>query len=186
MVENHFETVWRTLQRLGVPDGRLEDSAQEVFLVASRRLDEITRGDDRGYLLEIALRVAAQARRVFSKESRELLDERQALDSTSLGTTLYAPDEALEQKRALALLAAALDKMPEELREAFLLFEFEELSAPEVASVLEVPVGTVASRVRRAREQLRRALSKRATLRWRETQSKASEHSVAEELSTPG
>jgi RNA polymerase sigma-70 factor (ECF subfamily) len=53
--------------------------------------------------------------------------------------------------------------MSEELRDAFILFEFGELSAPEVASVLEVPVGTVASRVRRAREQLRRTLSRRAT-----------------------
>jgi RNA polymerase sigma-70 factor, ECF subfamily len=163
IVENYFETVWCALQRLGVPEASLEDSAQEVFLVASRRLDEITRGDYRGYLLEVALRVAAQARRALLKERRELLVDGQALDSTSPGTTLHAPDEALEQKRALALLAAVLDKMSEELREAFILFEFGELSATEVASVLEVPVGTVASRVRRAREQLRRALSKRAT-----------------------
>jgi RNA polymerase sigma-70 factor (ECF subfamily) len=163
MVENHFETVWRTLQRLGVPEASLEDSAQEVFLVASRRLDEITRGDDRGYLLEVALRIASQARRVHSKKSRELLVDGQVLDATSLGTTLHAPDAALEQKRALALLAAVLAKMSDELREAFILFEFEELSAPEVASMLEVPIGTVASRVRRAREQLRKALSRRAT-----------------------
>jgi RNA polymerase sigma-70 factor (ECF subfamily) len=165
MVENYFETVWQALQRLGVPEASLEDSAQEVFLVASRRLDEITRGDYRGYLLEVALRIAAQARRALWKERRELLVDGQALDSTSLGTTLHAPDEALEQKRALALLASVLDKMSEELREAFILFEFGELSAPEVASVLEVPVGTVASRVRRAREQLRRALKRRGRAR---------------------
>ena len=163
MVANHFATVWRTLQRLGVPEARLEDSAQEVFLVASRRLDEITRGDDRGYLLEVALRIASQARRAHSRESRELLVDWQVLDATSLGTTLRAPDAVLEQKRALARLAAVLDKMSDELREAFILFEIEELSAPEVASVLEVPIGTVASRVRRAREQLRKALSRRAT-----------------------
>ncbi|HEY1532936.1 MAG TPA: sigma-70 family RNA polymerase sigma factor [Polyangiaceae bacterium] len=173
MVENYFETVWCALQRLGVPEASLEDSAQEVFLVASRRLDEITRGDYRGYLLEVALRVAAQARRALSKKGRELLVDGQALDSTSPGTTLHAPDEALEQKRALALLASVLDKMSEELREAFILFEFGELSASEVANVLEVPVGTVASRVRRAREQLRRALSRRAT-RLGETHAKAS------------
>lgn len=163
MVENYCETVWRALQRLGVPEASLEDSAQEVFLVASRRLDEITRGDDRGYLVEVAVRVASQARRALSKERRELLVDGQALDSTSPGTHYRAPDEALEQKRALALLAAVLDRMSEEQREAFILFEFEELSAPEVASVLEVPVGTVASRVRRARAQLRRALSRRTT-----------------------
>ena len=163
MVENHFETVWRALQRLGVPERSLEDSAQQVFLVASRRLDDITRGDDRGYLLEVSLRVTLEARRVLTRESREVLIDGQVLDSTSLGARPCGPDEALEQKQALARLAGVLDKMSEELREAFILFEFGELSAPEVASVLEVPVGTVASRVRLARAQLRRALSRRAT-----------------------
>jgi RNA polymerase sigma-70 factor (ECF subfamily) len=163
MVENHFETVWRALQRLGVPETRLEDSAQQVFLVASRRLDDITRGDDRGYLLEVVLRVTLEARRVLTRESREVLIDGQELDATSLGARPCAPDEALEQKQALARLAAVLDKMSEELREAFILFEFGELSALEVASVLEVPVGTVASRVRLARARLRRALSRRAT-----------------------
>ena len=56
-----------------------------------------------------------------------------------------------------------LEHMPDELREAFVLFELEELSPPEVARMLEVPVRTVASRVRRAREQLRTARSRRAT-----------------------
>jgi RNA polymerase sigma-70 factor (ECF subfamily) len=162
MVEDHFETVWRALRRLGVPEASADDGAQQVFLVASRRLDEITRGGERGYLLGIALRVASEARRALSRR-REVPIDGQELDSTSAGAPPHRPDEALEQKQMLARLAVMLDQMPDELREAFVLFELEELSAPEVASVLDVPVGTVASRVRRAREQLRKGLTKRRT-----------------------
>ena len=67
--------------------------------------------------------------------------------------------DALE-KRAREALARALDTVSRELREAFVLFELEELSAPEVAKLLHIPVGTVASRVRRARAAIRDALAR--------------------------
>jgi RNA polymerase sigma-70 factor (ECF subfamily) len=160
MMDDHFETVWRSLRRLGVPEAGADDAAQQVFVVASRRLDEIETGGERGYLLGIALRVASDARRAISRR-REVSIETELAVSSSTALTPRQPDEALEQKRALAVLAALLDEMPDELREAFVLFELEELSAPEVARVLDVPVGTVASRVRRARERLRESLAKR-------------------------
>jgi len=160
MMDDHFETVWRSLRRLGVPEAGADDAAQQVFVVASRRLDEIDAGGERGYLLGIALRVASDARRAISRR-REVPIDTEFAASSSTAVPPRQPDEALEQKRALAVLAALLDEMPDELREAFVLFELEELSAPEVARVLDVPVGTVASRVRRARERLRESLAKR-------------------------
>jgi len=160
MMDNHFETVWRSLRRLGVPEAGADDAAQQVFVVASRRLDEITTGGERGYLLGIALRVASDARRTIARR-REVSIDTELSGSSSLAAGPRQPDEALEQKRALAMLAALLDEMPDQLREAFVLFELEELSAPEVAHVLDVPVGTVASRVRRARELLRESLAKK-------------------------
>lgn len=160
MMDNHFETVWRSLRRLGVPEAGADDAAQQVFVVASRRLDEITVGGERGYLMGIALRVASDARRTIARR-REVSIDIELSGSSSAAAGSRQPDEALEQKRALATLAALLDEMPDPLREAFVLFELEELSAPEVAQVLDVPVGTVASRVRRARERLRESLAKR-------------------------
>ena len=160
MMDNHFETVWRSLRRLGVPEAGADDAAQQVFVVASRRLDEITVGGERGYLLGIALRVASDARRTIARR-REVSIDRELSSSSSAVAGSRQPDEALEQKRALATLAALLDEMPDQLREAFVLFELEELNAAEVAQVLDVPVGTVASRVRRARERLRESLAKR-------------------------
>jgi RNA polymerase sigma-70 factor (ECF subfamily) len=160
MMDNHFETVWRSLRRLGVPEAGADDAAQQVFVVASRRLDEITAGGERGYLLGVALRVASDARRTIARR-REVSIDTELSGSASAAAGSRQPDEALEQKRALGMLAALLDEMPDLLREAFVLFELEELSAPEVAQVLDVPVGTVASRVRRARERLRESLAKR-------------------------
>ena len=159
MMDDHFETVWRSLRRLGVPESGADDSAQQVFVVASRRLTEIEVGGERGYLLGIALRVASDARRSLRRRREVPIDTETVSLSTLAGPP--QPDEALEQKRALEVLATLLDDMPDELREAFVLFELEELSAPEVARVLSVPVGTVASRVRRARERLRESLAMR-------------------------
>ena len=162
MMAYHFETVWRSLRRLGVPDAGADDSAQQVFVVAARRLDEIEVGGERRYLLGIAVRVASDARRTIARR-REVPLDGESPASSPLAARPRQPDEALEQKRDLALLAALLDDMPDELREAFVLFELEELSAPEVGRVLDIPVGTVASRVRRARERLRESLTKRGT-----------------------
>ena len=74
MMDNHFETVWRSLRRLGVPEAGADDAAQQVFVVASRRLDEITVGGERGYLLGIALRVASDARRALARRREVSID----------------------------------------------------------------------------------------------------------------
>ena len=160
MMDAHFETVWRSLRRLGVPDAGADDGAQQVFVVAARRLDEIEVGSERRYLLGIVVRVASDARRTIARR-REVPLDAEWVAASELPARARQPDEELEQKRELALLASLLDEMPGDLREAFVLFELEELSAPEVGRVLDIPVGTVASRVRRARERLRESLAKR-------------------------
>ncbi len=159
MMDLHFDAVWRALRRLGVPESSVDDAAQQVFLVASRRLDEIAAGSERGYLLGIALRVASDARRALRRRREVPMDE--PLVEAPGAHDSRLPDEMLDRRRALAVLATLLDEMPSEMREAFVLFELEELSAPHVAEVLGVPVGTVASRVRRAREHFRKSVARR-------------------------
>ncbi len=160
MVDQHFDAVWRALRRLGVPAGVADDEAQKVFLVAARRLPEIEAGGERQYLLGVAWRVASDARHMLFRRREVPLGD---LDpELSLATApVRRPDELLEQKQALELLAALLDEMPRALRDAFVLFELEEMHATDVARVLKVPVGTVASRVRRAREHILKSLESR-------------------------
>jgi RNA polymerase sigma-70 factor (ECF subfamily) len=68
------------------------------------------------------------------------------------------PDEIVDQKRLLALLDEILAALPDDLRAVLVLYEIEELSTQEIAALLELPSGTVASRLRRAREAFARAV----------------------------
>ena len=161
LVDAHLDTVWRALKRLGVPAAGADDATQEVFIVAARRLDEIEHGRERGYLLGIALRVAADARRALRRRGEVPLDEVGDRALAGGPQAAGAAEAALDQQRTRQALAAALALMPDELREAFVLFELEELTAPEAAAALAVPVGTIASRVRRARDFIRAQISRK-------------------------
>ena len=68
---------------------------------------------------------------------------------------LANPEALTDQKRMRQLLDGVLDKMDESLRVVFVLYEFEEMNMSEIADVLEIPRGTVASRLRRARAEFR-------------------------------
>ena len=165
LVARHFEFAWRSLRRLGVAMGDVDDAAQEVFLVAARRLDDFTPERERAFLFGTAVRVASTRRRSARRHPEEpdaALDEhaRNELD----------PEELAELSRARPLLQELLDSMGEELRAVFILAEVEELGLREIAEVLGVPQGTVSSRLRAAREKFQagvRRLHARAAFAWR-------------------
>ena len=69
-------------------------------------------------------------------------------------------EQLLERRQARALLDRLLDEMLEELRVVFVLFELEELSIKEIAELCEIPVGTVASRLRRARDDFEQRVAR--------------------------
>jgi len=156
----HFRLVWRALRRLGVPEHAVDDAAQEVFIVAAKKLATITPAYERRFLYGVALRVAANARR--ARAARPEKAETAELEETA--SAVPSPEVLLDRKRARELLDATLEAMPDDLRTAFVLFELEGCSAPEVAALLGIPIGTATSRLRRAREAFRAAVS---TLRRR-------------------
>jgi RNA polymerase sigma-70 factor (ECF subfamily) len=149
LLDAHFDFVWRLLCRLGVPRPDLDDAAQQVFLATSRKLAAIPPENERTFLYGTALRVAATVKRDTRRRQRWLEPAAPDADAAS---TEPAPDEELERRRALAFLDEVLLELDDELREVFVLCEIEELSAPRVAAIVEIPVGTVASRLRRARQ----------------------------------
>ena len=147
MFTTHFDFVWRSVRRLGVPDATADDAAQEVFVVASRRLAAIETGKEKAFLFGTAIRVAADARRKRSRR-RESDD-----DTTELTADPGArPDELVDRKRARARLDAIVDELPDDARPVFVLYELEGMTMAEIATTLDIPPGTVASRLRRARE----------------------------------
>jgi RNA polymerase sigma-70 factor (ECF subfamily) len=156
LLQTHFHTVWRAVRRFGVPPSSAEDVTQEVFIVAASKLAEIRAGKERQYLYAVAARVAANFCR-SSVHRHESPEADAHLDATS---QLPDAETLLDQKRRRELLDHVLDALTHDLRTAFVLFELEGLSVPEIAEVLEIPTGTVASRLRRARERFGAALSR--------------------------
>lgn len=148
LVDEHYDFVWRTLRYLGVHDANAEDGAQQVMCVLARRLDEVEPGAERAFLFSTALRVAATMCRADRRRPRASSDD----DVDALAHSMPSTEELLDERRAHDALRRVLDEMPLELRLVFVLFELEELTAPDIATMLEVPLGTVASRLRRARE----------------------------------
>jgi len=148
MLRAHFRDVWRIVRRFGVPENSADDAAQEVFIIAARRLADIAPGSERPFLFASAVRVAANARRALG--ARRECAEPEGLPE---GVDPRPNAEALlDQKRLRQLLDRVLDQLPDDLRVCFVLYELEGMSSPEIAELLHIPVGTVASRLRRARE----------------------------------
>ena len=157
LVRQHFQFVWRTLRRFGLPRADADDAAQQVFLVAAQKLNSIGEGKEKSFLFGVATNMAARVRR--SSARRRLMDDEQLVNPADGGPGL---DELLEKRRARRLLDQILREMSEPLRSVFVLHELEQMTQQEIATVLDVPMGTVASRLRRAREVFRRALALRA------------------------
>jgi RNA polymerase sigma-70 factor (ECF subfamily) len=157
LVERHLDFVWRYLRRMGQSAADCDEILQDAFLVAARRLDGIREGCERSYLLQVALNIASTRRRSFSRE----------LVRIEHSAASYAqevppdPEQAIEDRQAREELDSVLTAMPEELRKVFVLFEIEELSAPEISKLLGLKEGTVASRLRRARSEFRRLVEAR-------------------------
>lgn len=157
LFQRHFDLVWRTVRRLGVPLEAVDDAAQEVFVIASRRLASIEEGKERAFLYGTAVRVAATARRTRSRR-RAVPAPDAPPDPTDPGP---AADELVDRKRARALLDELVARLPDDTRPVFVLYELEGLTMDEIAACLEVPTGTVASRLRRAREVFQAAVARR-------------------------
>ena len=148
LLRAHFRDVWRMVRRFGVPEHCADDAAQEVFIIASRRLADISPGSERAFLLSTAVRVAANLRRSLGTR-RECSEQEQSAEGIDPRPSAEA---LLDQKRLRELLDRVLDGLSDDLRVSFVLYELEGLSSPEIATLLGIPLGTVASRLRRARE----------------------------------
>jgi RNA polymerase sigma-70 factor (ECF subfamily) len=148
MFNEHHDFIWRLLRRLGVSREKADDASQNVFLVATERVDSIQPGSERAFLFGTALRVARSHQRT---ERRWVLDD----EMDSRRSEASKPEAMAEQRMAVDLMDRVLGTMDMDLRTTFVLFELEGLSTPEIAALADIPLGTAASRLRRAREQFR-------------------------------
>jgi len=149
----HLDAVWRTARDLGVLPRDLEDVAQEVMVVCVRRLPDIDPLRERAFLLATTARIAANWRRARRRRPTESVENLDGLgiDAGAPQPRRDSPVEALEHKRELQLVQAALEQMTEPQRVVFTLFEIEGLTAREIASELGLSESVVFARIQRAR-----------------------------------
>jgi len=142
----HFAFVWRSLRRLGVGEDDAGDAAQEVFMVVHRKLPEFAgRSKLTTWLYGVCFRVASERRRARKPIQIDPHDAALMFDRA------IDPGTAAEHKEGLALLEQVLNHLPTEQRAVFCLFEFEGMTGEQIAECLEIPLGTVYSRLRLAR-----------------------------------
>ena len=157
-LEEVSSSVYRVLRRMGVPADEVDDAVQSVLMQLFRhwdRLGALPPNELRAYACTVASGTAVDfaRRRKLTSTFLVPLDEEPALPK--LGA-----EDAFEKKRALEILDQVLAKLPEERRVVFVLFELEEVSLQAIADRLSIPLGTVSSRLRKAREEFARIVER--------------------------
>ncbi len=153
--EAHFAFVWRTLGYLGLEGAAREDAAQDVFLVAHRRLTEFEhRASLQTWLYAVTRNVARNHRRGMRRRGPE---DPVPFD---LASSEPGPEESCQRNEALDFVRTFLDSLDEAKREVFLLCELEQLPAADVAELLGTNPNTVSSRLRLARAAFQKAVDR--------------------------
>jgi RNA polymerase sigma-70 factor (ECF subfamily) len=156
MYDANVDFVWRNLRRLGVSTAEVDDRTQEVFVVAHRRWEsfEDQGHGPRAWLFQIVLWVVSDMRR----HRRRHPEDPDGGVAESIRSNPPPQLDDLARKEALEQLDRALETMDVGRRAVFVLHEIEEMTAPEIARTMDLPLNTVYSRLRVAREEFERAL----------------------------
>ncbi len=175
LVIKYQRKIMRLLSRMIRDPAEVEDVAQEAFIKAYRALPQF-RGDSAFYtwLYRIAVNTArnwqaAQARRPTSPDTVQTEDGETFSQIDNL-SDISTPESQLASRQIVETVNAAMQALPEELRTAIVLREIEGMSYEDIAQAMDCPIGTVRSRIFRAREaiaaQLRPVLDTNADRRW--------------------
>jgi len=149
----HLQDIYRAaLSMFGNP-AEAEDVTQDVFFEAWRSFSRFEPGTNcRAWLFKILMHKASHHRRKWFRRLKQApLDE--ALEN-SLEATPSIPDQLTDED-----LLAALGQIPEQYRDMLILADVQEFAYKEIAEIQQIPIGTVMSRLSRARAQLRRILA---------------------------
>jgi RNA polymerase sigma-70 factor (ECF subfamily) len=175
LVAKYQRKIFRLLSRLIRDPAEIEDVAQEAFIKAYRALPNF-RGESAFYtwLYRIAINTAknhlvAQGRRAPTSTDAEIEDA-ESFESAETLRSEDTPERLLLSRQVAEAVNRAIDRLPEDLRTAIVLRELEGLSYEEIATSMNCPIGTVRSRIFRAREavanELRPILETSKDRRW--------------------
>lgn len=151
LYQQHFDFVWKCARAFGTTPQETDDVVQDVFMVMQRRLGDLREETVlRSWIYGITRRVVSSHRRRRREQESRSPDH---VDVDALKSSELSPLAATEQSMQVRLLSALLDRLDERKREVFVLSEILEMSGREIAETLGVPMNTVYSRLRAAREE---------------------------------
>lgn len=164
LVVPHLDKAYNLARWLLKSDASAEDAVQDAALKAFRHIGRLQGEDARPWLLGIvrntcftALEKQRNGPQKIEFEAEDYYDE--TADDTAYG---HGPYEQLEKSSMRAMVDAAVRALPPHLREVIILREFEELDYAEISRISGIPIGTVMSRLSRARSKLRDVLAEPA------------------------
>jgi RNA polymerase sigma-70 factor (ECF subfamily) len=155
---HYFDFVWSLARRFGVEPEAMDDVVQEVFLVIHAKLDTLENPDAlRSWIYGVVRRSVSSHRR--ARKTR--LGAEVAVGYVAqMPSDVASPLAQAEAHADLQLLASLLSELDEPKREVFAMVELDELTAPEVAELLDIPLNTAYSRLRAARQAFQEALAR--------------------------
>ena len=144
--------LFRTAVRLVMDQGKANDAVQETYLIAWKSFQKYERGTNcRAWLFQILFNVVRHERRNWFKW---ITTKKEDMAEVALAAPVPVPTMLTDGD-----ILAALDRLPAQFREVVLLTDVEEFSYRETAEILQVPIGTIMSRLSRGRTLLRGQLS---------------------------
>ena len=152
---NHLDAAYNLARWLTQNEQDAEDIVQDAYFRAIRHFGSFHGGEGRAWLLTIVRNRCYDSARQKGARERTIPFEEEFHHTRQV---TLDPETSLLQKERAGLLREALAELPLELREVLVLRELEELSYREIASIARIPMGTVMSRLSRARRQLQQVL----------------------------
>lgn len=161
LYDQYFRFVWASARRLGVTPEAIDDVVQEVFIVIHEKLHTLRQPESlRSWIYSVVRRTVSSHRRAGQQE-RRVFSVPPAAATAAVPALQASPLELTEQNARLELLSTLLASLTEAKREVFILAELEEMTVPEIASALDIPLNTAYSRLRHARQEFEAALARR-------------------------
>jgi RNA polymerase sigma-70 factor (ECF subfamily) len=156
--QRYFDFVWSSAKHLGIGSEGIDDVVQEVFIVIHAKLHTVQQPESlRSWIYGVVRRTVSGHRR--SHQAPAVHSDRLEEAPAPAGST---PLDAAEQNAQLEVLSSLLAEIDEPKREVFVLAELEEMTVPEIAEALEIPLNTAYSRLRAARQAFEAGLARRA------------------------
>lgn len=160
LVADHHQEVYRYAYRLCGERGTAEDLTQQVFLTAHRHWEQLRDpAAARAWLFTILRRAAQRAHRQQPLAPGGTVFESQLEVPLAEVAVATAPESLVDEER----LQGAINQLSEEYKQVILLYYFEDCPYKEIAARLEIPLGTVMSRLARAKRQLRQTITSALT-----------------------